>query len=67
MYLINNNNQQLSTRFKQFGRLTTVRIVDPCKEVPLDLRNHVIKHPELGVNMCVVVEYHNTQDAQVRL
>jgi len=63
------NNEQLSlddlsTRFKQFGRLTTVRIVDPCKEVPLDLRNHVIKHPELGVNMCVVVEYHNTSDAQ---
>jgi len=55
----------LSTRFKQFGRLTTVRIVDPCKEVPLDLRNHVIKHPEIGVNMCVVVEYHNTQDAQM--
>lgn len=55
---------QLSDRFQTFGKLTTLRIVQPGKEVPLDLRNHTIKHPELGTNLCVVVEYDSTEDAQ---
>lgn len=55
---------ELSTRFQTFGKLTTLRIVHAGKEVPLDLRNHTIKHPELGTNLCVVVEYDSTEDAQ---
>jgi len=55
---------ELNTRFQTFGKLTTLRIVGAGKDVPLDLRNHVSKHPELGKNLCVVVEYDSTDDAQ---
>jgi len=48
-----------------FGKLATIRKVPTNKEVPLDLRNHVIKHPELGTTLCVIVEYEKSEDAQV--
>ena len=55
----------MSEQFRLFGELTTVRIIRPDKEVPLDLRNHTSKHPELGTTTCVVVEFENTEAAQV--
>lgn len=33
--------------------------------MPVDLRNHMSKHPELGVSLCVVVEFETTEQAQV--
>uniref|UniRef100_F6TNT4 La-related protein 6 n=1 Tax=Ciona intestinalis TaxID=7719 RepID=F6TNT4_CIOIN len=50
----------VSEQFRSFGELTTVRIIRPGKEVPVDLRNHTTKHPELGVQTCVVVEFEST-------
>ena len=55
----------MSEQFQPFGELTTVRIIRPDVEVPADLRNHMGKHPELGTRTCVVVEYENTDSAQV--
>ncbi|XP_076818071.1 la-related protein 6-like isoform X2 [Clavelina lepadiformis] len=55
---------RMSEQFRLFGELTTVRIIRPDKEVPLDLRNHTSKHPELGTTTCVVVEFENTEAAQ---
>nr|CAB3263389.1 la-related protein 6 [Phallusia mammillata] len=54
----------VSEQFKSFGELTTVRIIRPSKEVPVDLRNHTTKHPELGTHTCVVIEFESTDAAQ---
>uniref|UniRef100_H2ZQW1 HTH La-type RNA-binding domain-containing protein n=1 Tax=Ciona savignyi TaxID=51511 RepID=H2ZQW1_CIOSA len=53
----------VSEQFHEFGELTTVRIIRGGKEVPQDLRNHTTKHPELGVQCCVVVEFESTDAA----
>lgn len=55
---------KVSEKFKEYGQLTTVRIIRPGVEVPLDLRNHITKHPELGQSLCVVVEFETTDGAQ---
>lgn len=55
---------EISFLFRQFGSLSTVRLIRPGKEVPLDLRNHVAKHPELGQSTCAVVEFDKTEECQ---
>ena len=57
---------QISEQFRGFGELSTVRIIKSGKEVPVDLRNHTTKHPELGTQNCAVVEFENVENAQVR-
>ena len=56
---------QISEIFRPFGCLSTVRLIRPGKEVPLDLRNHTAKHPEIGGQSCVVVEFDRTEDCQM--
>jgi len=55
---------EISFIFRKFGSLSTVRLIRPGKEVPLDLRNHVAKHPELGQSTCAVVEFDRTEECQ---
>ncbi|CAG5098169.1 Oidioi.mRNA.OKI2018_I69.XSR.g15428.t1.cds [Oikopleura dioica] len=55
---------EISFIFRKFGSLSTVRLIRPGKEVPLDLRNHVAKHPELGQSTCAVVEFDKTEECQ---
>lgn len=55
---------QVSEKFREYGKLTTVRFVHAGAEVPNDLRNHMTKHPELGQSLCVVVEFESTDAAQ---
>lgn len=40
-------------------------MIRPGKEIPLDLRNHTAKHPEIGGQTCVVVEFDKTEDCQM--
>ncbi|XP_039252050.2 la-related protein 6-like [Styela clava] len=54
---------QVSEKFREFGQLTTIRIIRPSMEVPADLRNHMTKHPELGQSLCVVIEFETTDGA----
>jgi len=56
---------QISEIFRPFGCLSTVRLIRPGKEIPLDLRNHTAKHPEIGGQTCVVVEFDRTEDCQM--
>ena len=56
---------QISEIFRPFGCLSTVRLIRPGKEIPLDLRNHTAKHPEIGGQTCVVVEFDKTEDCQM--
>lgn len=58
-------NFQISEIFRPFGCLSTVRLIRPGKEIPLDLRNHTAKHPEIGGQTCVVVEFDKTEDCQM--
>jgi len=55
----------MSEQFCSFGEITSVRIIRPTKEIPADLRNHTSKHPELGVQTCVVLDFADTSAAQV--
>lgn len=56
--------ESISEQFRGFGELSTVRIIRAGKEVPVDLRNHTTKHPELGTQTCAVVEFENVENAQ---
>lgn len=62
---INMTVDQISEIFRPFGCLSTVRLIRPGKEIPLDLRNHTAKHPEIGGQTCVVVEFDKTEDCQM--
>ena len=55
---------QISLIFRKFGSLSTVRLIRPGKEIPLDLRNHIAKHPEIGSLTCAVVEFDKTEECQ---
>ena len=50
--------------FRQYGSLSTVRLIRAGKEIPLDLRNHIAKHPEIGSLTCAVVEFDKTEECQ---
>ena len=55
---------KISLIFRQYGSLSTVRLIRPGKEIPLDLRNHIAKHPEIGSLTCAVVEFDKTEECQ---
>ncbi|KAM6948374.1 la-related protein 6-like [Aplochiton taeniatus] len=44
-------------RFNAHGNVTSLRILRPDKELPLDLRRHAKRHSELGRRLCAVVEF----------
>lgn len=56
--------EKTSSKLSGFGNLASVKIVRPGNELPQELRNHTVKHPELGHSMCAVIEFEKTDDCQ---
>lgn len=49
--------------FSKCGEVKSVRILHPGKAVPLDLKSVRAKHPSIGNELCILVEYANEHGA----
>jgi len=53
--------------FGKCGSVTLVRVLQPGKNLPDDLRQFAPKHPELSTRVCAVVEFGKEEEAQKAL
>jgi la-related protein 6 len=53
--------------FGKCGAVTLVRVLQPGKNLPDDLRQFAPKHPELSTRVCAVVEFAKDEEAQKAL
>lgn len=54
----------MKTIFGKCGAVTLVRVLQPGKVLPEDLRPFAPKHPELNCRVCAVVEFAKEEEAQ---
>lgn len=54
--------EAIKEEFGRFGTIAKVMILHPSKSIPLDVKSCRSKHPEIGKELCILVEY-NTEDA----
>jgi len=57
----------VKTIFGKCGSVTLVRVLQPGKNLPEDLRQFAPKHPELSTRVCAVIEYSKEEEAQKAL
>jgi len=57
----------VKTIFGKCGSVTLVRVLQPGKNLPEDLRQFAPKHPELSTRVCAVIEYAKEDEAQKAL
>jgi len=50
--------------FKKCGEIVLIRIVKPGGVVPSDLKQYINKHPEIGSQICAVIEFDTHAAAQ---
>eukprot|EP00062_Callorhinchus_milii_P022074 gi/632979467/ref/XP_007906486.1/ PREDICTED: la-related protein 6-like [Callorhinchus milii] len=43
--------------FAAFGAISFVRVLQPGREIPAELKKYTFKYPEVGTKVCVLVEY----------
>ncbi|XP_048470146.1 la-related protein 6-like isoform X2 [Rhincodon typus] len=43
--------------FAIHGPISSIRILQPGKEVPAELKKYTLKYPEVGTKVCVLIEY----------
>lgn len=48
---------KLSETFTKCGEIVLIRVLRPGKSVPVDLKVHFARHPELETEVCAVVEF----------
>uniref|UniRef100_UPI00398E944F la-related protein 6-like isoform X1 n=1 Tax=Pristiophorus japonicus TaxID=55135 RepID=UPI00398E944F len=57
---IQGQNNIMETAMKIFaihGPISSVRILQPGKEIPAELKKYTLKYPEVGTKICILVEY----------
>ena len=54
--------ETIKEEFGRFGKIARVMILHPSKSIPLNVKSCRSKHPEIGKELCILVEY-NTEDA----
>ena len=59
------NINSIENTFGKFGEVTLVRILHPGRAVPLDVKPCKADHPNLGTELCVLVEFESTAGAKV--
>jgi len=57
----------VKTIFGKCGSVTLVRVLQPGKILPDDLKQFAPKHPELSTRVCAVVEFSKDEEAQKAL
>ncbi|XP_043576659.1 la-related protein 6-like isoform X1 [Chiloscyllium plagiosum] len=43
--------------FAIYGPISSIRILQPGKEIPAELKKYRLKYPEVGTKVCVLIEY----------
>ncbi|XP_067824783.1 la-related protein 6-like [Heptranchias perlo] len=43
--------------FAIHGTISSIRILQPGKEIPAELKKYTMKYPEVGTKVCILVEY----------
>ncbi|CAG5103918.1 Oidioi.mRNA.OKI2018_I69.chr1.g1000.t1.cds [Oikopleura dioica] len=56
--------ERLSSLFKEFGRIQQMRIVPPDRKLPVYLHGYATQVPELGKEICAIVEFENEESAK---
>ena len=59
------NVTSIEETFGKYGEVTLVRILHPGKAVPLDVKPCRAKHPNLGKELCILVEYESEEGARI--
>ncbi len=59
------NANSVETQFGRFGEVTLVRILHPGKAIPLDVKPSRSRHPAVGKELCILVEYESVEGARV--
>ena len=57
--------KEIEVTFSKFGEVTLVRILQPGKAVPLDVKPCKSYHPNLGKELCILVEYESGEGAKI--
>lgn len=50
--------------FGTYGIVSSIRILRPGRELPVELKKYSFKYPELGSKTCALVEYENLEGAR---
>ena len=56
--------QEIEEHFSKHGEVALVRILHPGRAVPLDVKPCRVEHPELGKQMCILVEFESNNGAK---
>jgi len=59
------NAKNIEETFSKFGEVTLVRILQPGKAVPLDVKPCKSHHPNLGKELCILVEFESEGGAKI--
>ena len=59
------NVKSIEEQFGKYGEVVFVRILHPGKAVPLEVKPCRSKHPNLGKELCILVEYESEGGARV--
>lgn len=54
---------QLEQIFGRYGGIQHVRILQPGKAVPIDVKKYKSSHPDIGKQLCAIVEYDTVEAA----
>ena len=54
---------QLEQIFGRYGGIQHVRILQPGKAVPIDVKKYKLFHPDIGKQICAIVEYDTVEAA----
>lgn len=56
--------ERISSLFKEFGRIQQMRIVPPGRKLPVYLHGYATQVPELGQEICAIVEFESEESAK---
>lgn len=59
------NVKRIEEQFGKYGEVIVVRILHPGKAIPLDVKPCRSKHPALGKELCILVEFDSERGAKV--
>ncbi|GCB69162.1 hypothetical protein scyTo_0013929, partial [Scyliorhinus torazame] len=50
--------------FSVHGPISSIRILQPGREIPAELKKYTLKYPEVGTKICILVEYEYYEGAK---
>ncbi|XP_038633744.1 la-related protein 6-like [Scyliorhinus canicula] len=50
--------------FSVHGSISSIRILQPGREIPAELKKYTLKYPEVGTKICILVEYEYYEGAK---